>query len=146
MAHLLKQMYSDEVANIKRQFTPRELTAVITIELIRRKMEEIKTQKGNPSYSTKKMVTDERCCWWNLSDHAKYHIDQEQTWKLILEAFQLLIRQDPRILCQRIFEQTFKLSYLGLHTIYSDIHKTITFENLMDYIICIDKLKYKSSV
>ena len=53
MEHLFKQMYSDEVANIKRQFTPRELTAAITIELIRRKMEEIEKQKGNPTYSTK---------------------------------------------------------------------------------------------
>ena len=143
MAHLFKQMYSDEVANIKRQFTPREL---ITIELIRRKMEEIEKQKGNPTYSTKKMATDERCRWWNLSDLAKNHIDQEQAWKLIIEAFKLLNSQDPHILCRRIFEQTFKLSYLGLHTIYSDIHKTVTFENLMDYIICIDKLRYKSSV
>ena len=76
----------------------------------------------------------------------KSHIDQEQAWKLILKGFKLLNRQDPPILCPRIFEQKFKLSYLGLHTIYSDIHKTVTFENLMDYIICIDKLKYKSSV
>ena len=71
MAHLFKQMCSDEVANIKRQFTPRKLTAAITNELIKRKMEEIKTQKGNPTYSTKKMVTNERCRWWNLSDHPK---------------------------------------------------------------------------
>ena len=71
MAHLFKQMCSDEVANIKRQFTPRELTAAITNELIKRKMEEIKTQKENPTYSTKEMVTNERCRWWNLSDYAK---------------------------------------------------------------------------
>ena len=109
MARLFKQMCSDEVANIKRQFTPRKLTAAITNELIKRKMEEIKTQKGNPIYSTKKMVTNERCRWWNLSDLAKNNLDHEQAWKLILKGFRLLNRQDPPILCRRIFEQTFKL-------------------------------------
>ena len=110
MAHLLKKMCSDEIANIKRQLTRRELTAAITNELIKRKMEEIKTQKGNPTYSTKKLVTNERCRWWNLSDEVKNHIDQEQAWNLILKGFKILNRQDPPILCRRIFEQTFKLS------------------------------------
>ena len=137
-------MYSAEVRNMERRFTPRELTAAITIELIRRKMEEIEKQKGNPTYLTEKMVTDERRRWWNFSDQAENLIDKEPAWKLILEAFKLFNRQDPSIQYRRIFEQTFKLSLSD--TIYSDIHKTVTFENLMDYIICIDKVKYKSFV
>ena len=93
------------------------------------------------------MTSNERFRWWSLANQARNHIDKEQAWKLILEAFKLLLNcQDPPIHCRRIFEQAFKRSYLGLDRIYSDIHKTVTFVNLMDYIICIDKIKYKSSV
>ena len=147
MTHLFQKMYSDEVQNIKNQLTPGELTAAIVIELIKRKMDEIEMQQGNPTIPNEKTVTsNERCCWWSLADQASNHIDKEHAWKLILEAFKLhLNRQDPPIHYTRIFEQTFKPSYLGLHTIHSDIHKTVTFVNLMDYIICIDKIKYKSS-
>ena len=41
MAHFFKQMYSDNIFNLKEQFTPKELTAAITVELIARKIKEI---------------------------------------------------------------------------------------------------------
>ena len=148
MTHLFQKMYSDEVQNIKNQFTRVELTVAIVIELIKRKMDEIEMQQENPTIPNEKMVSsNERCLWWSLTDHSRNHIDKEHAWKLTLEAFKLLLnRQDPPIHCRRIFEQTFKRSYLGLHTIHSDIPKTVTFVNLMDYITSIDKMEYKCSV
>ena len=37
MAHFFKQMYSDNIFNLEEQFTPIELTAAITVELIAKK-------------------------------------------------------------------------------------------------------------
>ena len=41
MAYLFKQIYSDDILNLKEQFTPDELTAAITVELIERKIQRI---------------------------------------------------------------------------------------------------------
>ena len=38
MAHFFKQMYSDDIFNLEEQFTPKELTAAITVELIASKI------------------------------------------------------------------------------------------------------------
>ena len=38
MARFFKQIYSDNIFNLEEQFTPKELTAAITVELIARKI------------------------------------------------------------------------------------------------------------
>ena len=45
--------------------------------------------------------------------------------------------------CRNIFERTFNLSYLSLHALYLNIEKTFTFKNLIDYLVCLYKPKYK---
>ena len=47
MAHFLKQVYSDNIFNLEEQFTPKELTAAITVELIARKIKEIERKHTN---------------------------------------------------------------------------------------------------
>ena len=37
MEHFFRQMYSDNIFNLEEQFTPKELTAAITVELIAKK-------------------------------------------------------------------------------------------------------------
>ena len=49
-------MYSDNIFNHEEQFTPKELTAAITIELIARKIKEIERKHTNT-------VTGELCSW-----------------------------------------------------------------------------------
>ena len=133
MAHFFKQMYSDNIFNLKEQFTPKELTAAITVELIARKIKEIERKHAN---------TGELCSWWNSCEEAKSHIGKEHIWILIVEAFKTLKHEEPPAKCRNIFEQTFKLSYLTLHTLYTSIEKTFTFKNLIDYLICLYQLKY----
>ena len=41
IAHVFKKIYSDDILNLKEQFTPDELTAAITVELIERKIQRI---------------------------------------------------------------------------------------------------------
>ena len=55
-------MYSDNIFNLEEQFTPKELTAAITvvcIELITRKIKEIEREHTN---------TGELCSWWNCCE------------------------------------------------------------------------------
>ena len=133
MAHSFKQMYSDNIFNLEEQFTPKELTAAITVELIARKIKEIERKDTN---------TGELCSWWNCCEEAKPHIGKENIWILIVEAFKILKYEEPPTKCRNIFEQTFKLSYLTLHTLSTSIEKTFTFKNLIDYLICLYQLKY----
>ena len=125
-------MYSDNIFNLEEQFTPKELTAAITVELIARKIKEIQQHTN----------TGESCSWWNCCEEAKSHIGKEHIWILIVEAFKILKYEEPPTKCRNIFEQTFKLSYLTLHTLSTSIEKTFTFKNLIDYLICLYQLKY----
>ena len=67
MAHLFKQMYSEDITDIEKQFTPGELTTAITIELIKRKIDEFQRQKEIPITTTK---TNQLFSWWNYSNEA----------------------------------------------------------------------------
>ena len=53
MAHLFKQMYLDHITDIEEQFTPEELTTAITVELIKRKIDELQRKKEIPISTTK---------------------------------------------------------------------------------------------
>ena len=119
-------MYFDNIFNLEEQFTPKELTVAITVELIARKIKEIELKHTNT-------VTGKLCSWWNCCEEAKSHIGKEHIWILIVEAFKILKYEEPPTKCRNIFEQTFKLSYLTLHTLSTSIEKTSTFKNLKDY-------------
>ena len=129
MSHLFRLMYSDEIMNIKCQFNREELIAAITTELIKRKISSLDV-KGKQLLS----LPEERSLWWKFSSHAKMSIGEEQGWKLILEAFKLLNYQVSQGNCRQTFEQIFHSSYLELHAIHSDINRTASFKNLLDYL------------
>ena len=116
MAHFFKQMYSDNIFNLEEQFTPKELTAAITVELIARKIKEIERKHTN---------TGELCSWWNCCEEAKSHIGKEHIWILVVEAFKILKYEEPPTKCRNIFEQTFKLSFLTLHNLSTSIEKLL---------------------
>ena len=75
MVHLFKQMYLKDITDIEKQFTPGELTTAITIELIKRKIDELQRQKEIPISTTK---TNQLFSWWNYSNEAKKQIEQQQ--------------------------------------------------------------------
>ena len=134
MAHLLKQMYCEDITDLKKQFTPEELTIAITVELIKRKIDELQRKKEGPISNTK---MNEIFSWWNYCHEAKAEI--EQTWELILDAFKIIQCEDSTEKCQDIYQQTLELSYINLHTLYSNIEKTFSFKSLIDYLLCIRK-------
>ena len=128
MPHFFKQMYSDNIFNLEKQFTPKELTAAITVELIARKIKEIGRKHT-------KTVTGELCSWWNCCEEAKSHIGKEHIW--IYLKWKYLKSSSAKNHQQNVGEQTFKLSHLTLHTLSTSIEKTFTFKNLIDYLICL---------
>ena len=87
MAHLFKQMYLEDITDIEKQFTPEKLTTAITMELIKRKIDELQRQKEIQISTTQ---TNQLFSWWNYSNEAKQQIEQQQMWKLILEAFKII--------------------------------------------------------
>ena len=95
MAHFFKQMYSDNIFNHEEQFTPKELTAGISVELIARKIKEIKRKHTN---------TGELYSWWNCYEEAKSHIGKEHIWILVADAFKILKYEEPSTKCRKIFE------------------------------------------
>ena len=64
MAHLFKQMYLGDITDIEKQFTPEKLTTAITMELIKRKIDELQGQKEIPISTTK---TNQLFSWWNFN-------------------------------------------------------------------------------
>ena len=54
-----------------------------------------------------------------------------------------MLQKEPNTQSRIIFERIFNLSHIELQSIYSHINRTNSFENLMDYVACIYKLKYQ---
>ena len=140
MAHLFKQMYLEDITDIEKQFAPGELTTAITIELMKRKIDELQIQKEIPISTTK---TNQLFSWWNYSNEAKKQIElATANVEINLGSIQNYPLQRLNSKVSR-HEQTPKLSYIDLHTRYSTIEKTNTFKHLIDYLLCIYELKYK---
>ena len=53
MAHQFKQMYCEEITDIKKQFTLGESTTAIIVELIKRKIDELQRKKEGSISATK---------------------------------------------------------------------------------------------
>ena len=124
MAHLFRQIYSDEILNLKR-LTKTELIKSITVEFIHVKLNELNINKA---------MKEDCCRLLDRSEQAKKLIDRQQLWKLINEAFKILKYKKPSDKYQTIYEQTLNLSSSELQTIHLNIDRTVTFENLIDYL------------
>ena len=61
MAHLFKQMYLEDITDIEKQFTPGELTTAITIELIKRKIDELQRESKESIIILLITVTESTC-------------------------------------------------------------------------------------
>ena len=103
--------------NLEEQFTPKELTAAITVELIARKIKEIErkhTTLGNYVVGGTVAKKQNRISGKNII-----------IWILIVEAFKILKYEEPPTKCRNIFEQSFKLSYLTLYILYPLVSKKL---------------------
>ena len=92
MTHLFKQMYLEDITDIEKQFTPGELTTAITIELMKRKIDELQRQKEVPISTTK---INQLFSWWNYSNEAKKQIGTTVNVEINLVSIQNYPLQRP---------------------------------------------------
>ena len=83
---------------------------------------------------------DDRCVTY--ADKAISMIDRDDIWG-VLEASKVLKYLNPSSEGKRYFLTLFKLSWIAWSRIYSETERTMSINNLMDYVICVCKLKYQ---
>jgi predicted esterase YcpF (UPF0227 family) len=87
------------------------------------------------------LAIEEECCQlWDCLDQAKKLINRQQLWKLINK--EILKYKQPSDKYQTIYQQIFNSSHSELQTIHFNIDRSVTFENLVDYLTCVCKIKY----
>ena len=143
MAHLFKHMYVDEV-----DF--RETLAYVTDATVGRAGDSM-FKDGNWPWSLDKVEGTLWDHWWRWSavDLCRQSdFDYWSWWYLagILEAFKILKYPNPSSEGKRYFATLFNLSWLARSRIYSETERTTNINNLMDYVICVCKLKYQPNL
>ena len=91
-------------------------------------------------------ITDEDDRWLTYADKVISMVDRDDIWRGILEAFKILKYPTPSSDCKRYFLTLFNLSWITWSRIYSETKRTISINNLMDYVICVCKLKYQPNL
>ena len=152
MAHLFRQIYGNEMY-FEEVLTPSELIDLIFLELIRQKIIELKTLEECASqvdvwstYRQKDEVLDEEDLWLNFADRAIDMVDREYIWNGIVESFKIFKFSEPSSECRSYFEQLYCVSSMGLFTMYMQLKRPESFNDLLDYVKCVSKVKYNSNL
>jgi hypothetical protein len=151
MTHLFKQIYVDEVAF--EELTQSQLVDLVFTEFNHREIKELEKLQ-QCACKTDPWLAYRNCCemlsdddlWLTFADQAMNMVDCEHIWHGIVEACKVLKYPDPSSECRSYFEQLYSVSCLKLCTMYLKMKRTPSLDYLMDYIICVCKLKYKLTV
>lgn len=166
MAHLFEQMYIDEVdfeetlthdrlinliftEYVHRQIQQlEELESCVKMDTVTREPCEISETDGNQWTAMREHceITDEGERWMIYANQAISMIDREDIWRGIVEACKILKYPEPSIAYRCYFDTLFNMSWLVWSKMYSETERTISINNLMDYILCVCKLKSQSNV
>ena len=145
-------MYNDELY-FEKELTQSELIDLIFLELIRKKIIELETlvKCGSQpdawsTYRQNDEMWDEEDLWMHFADQAIVMIDREYIWNGIVEAFKIIKFTEPLSDCRSYFEQLYCTSSQGLSTMYTHLKRPKGFDNLLDYISCVCKLKFNSTL
>ena len=153
MAHLFKQMYVDEV-DFQETLSYDQLIGLVFTEFVHRQMQQleeletacVKTEVVYSSWTAMREhceITDEDDRWLTYADKAISMVDRDDIWRGILEAFKILKYPIPSSDCKCYFLTLFNLSWLAWSRMYCETERTTDINNLMDYVICVCKLKYQ---
>jgi hypothetical protein len=77
---------------------------------------------------------------WSRFGQRVEGLDEEERWMNYAEQALAMLNQ------RDYFETLFDMSCFVWHQIYSEFERTVPLHNLMDYISCVCKLKYKSTI
>lgn len=145
-------MYNDELY-LAEELTQSELIDLIFLEFVREKIIELKTLEECASqvdvwstYRQNDEILEEEDLWLHLVDQAIDMVDREYIWNGIVESFKIFKFPEPLSECRSYFEQLYCISSMGLSTMYIQLKRPKGFNYLMDYVKCVSKLKYDSTL
>ena len=154
MAHLLRQMYVDEIDF--EAVTIEKIVDLVFTEMIHDKMQQLEKEElgkqdqtdGNHRSRFKKCseVLNHEERWITYAEQALSLLNHEVMWQGIVEACKILKYPEPSAMHRDYFETLFDMSCFIWFQIYSESKRTECISNLIDYIICVCKLKFTSTV
>ena len=141
MAHLFKEMYVDEI-DIE------VMTVEKLIELEFTEMVYHKRQQLEEAFRFRKCieVLDDEERWTRYAERALELLNHDVMWQGIGEACHILKYPELSEIHRDYFEALFDMSCFVWLQMYSETEKTSSINNLIDYIICVCKLKYNTTV
>ena len=154
MAHLLRQMYVDEIDF--EAVTIEKIVDLVFTEMVHDKMQQLEKDElakqdqtdGNHRSRFKKCseVLDHEERWITYAEQALSLLNHEVMWQGIVAACKILKYPEPSATHRDYFETLFDMSCFIWFQIYSESKRTECISNLIDYIICVCKLKFTSTV
>ena len=148
MAHLLRQMYVDEI-DFEAVIIEKIVDLVFT-EMIHDKMQQLEKEElakqdqtdGNQWSRFKKCseVLDHGGRWITYAEQALSLLNYEAMWQGIVEACKILKYPEPSAMHRDYFETLFDMSCFIWFQIYSESKRTECISSLIDYVVCVCKL------
>ena len=84
--------------------------------------------------------------WISYAERALELLNHDVMWRAIVEACKILKYPEPSAIHRDYFEALFDMSCFVWFQIYSESERTAFINNLIDYVLCVCKLKYNYTV
>ena len=156
MAHLFKQMYVYEV-DFDALAVEKIIDLVFT-EMVYRKIQQLEEETlakrdqtdGNQwtTFRRRMEMLDHEQQWISYAKRALELLDHGVMWKGVVEACKVLKYAEPSETHSHrdYFEALFDMTCFAWFQRYSKSKRTAFINNLIDYVLCVCKLKYNSTV
>ena len=155
MAHLFKQMYECEIDF--DALTVEKLIDFVFTEMVYRKIHQLEEEAaqakqdedyGRPWTRFRKRIEalDDEERWICYAERALDLLDHDVMWKGVVEACKILKYPEPSAIHRDYFEALFDMTCFAWFQRYSELERTTFINNLIDYVLCVCKLKYNYTV
>ena len=103
---------------------------------------------GNPWTGFRKCfeILDDEERWITYAERVLSMLDHDVIWQGIVEACKILKYPEPSTMHREYFERLFYLSCFVWYQLYSELERTVGVNNLLDYVLCVCKLKCNTSM
>ena len=145
MAHLFKQLYECEI-DFDALTVEKLIDFVFTDMVYRKVIARAKQDEdyGRPWTRFRKRIEalDDEERWIYYAERALDLLDHDVMWKGVVEACKILKYPEPSAIRRDYFEALFDMTCFAWLQRYSEFERTIFINNLIDYVLCVCKLKY----
>ena len=151
---LFKQIYVDEIDF--DALTVEKLIDLVFTEMVYRKIQQLEEETlAKPDQTDGNQWTRFRECfkmlhneerWISYAERALELLNHDVMWRAVVEACKILKYPEPSAIHRDYFEALFDMSCFVWFQIYSESERTAFINNLIDYVLCVCKLKYNYTV